>query len=161
MDPVNYTYIPISIAILVQFFVPYFKTLSFEDVYLSPPYYFNTLMFIAKYILLGFVLYESRNLDNNDIFIFTWISVVLNLIWGYYINRDNRYAIIFMFLSMLFGYFIYNEIFLSQLTTDGRTLYLNLMSTYIVWIGYMIVLVFQYEQMFGKNRLKIKNLTKN
>jgi hypothetical protein len=157
MDPVNYTYIPICISILVQLFIPYFKTLTFEDVYLSPPYYFNTLMFIAKYILLGFVLYESRNLNNDDIFIFAWISVVLNLLWGYYINRDNRYAIIFMFLSMLFGYFIYNEIFLSQLTTNGRTLYLNLMSTYIVWIGYMVVLVFQYEQMFGQKRFKLKS----
>lgn len=156
MNQSNYIYIPILIAAIIQIFIPYFKTLAIDDVYLSPSYYFNTLMFIAKYILLGFVLYESKNLDNNDIFIFAWFSVVLNLIWGYYINRDNKYAIIFMFLSMLFGYFIYNEIFLSQLTNEGETLYLNLMSTYIVWIGYMIVLVFQYEQIYGEKRLKNK-----
>jgi hypothetical protein len=55
---------------------------------------------------------------------------------------------------MMFGYFIYNEIFLSSLTDNGTTLYLNLMTAYIVWIGFMIALVFQYEQIHGKKRLR-------
>lgn len=154
MKSVNYIYIPICIALAVELFIPYFKTLKLKDVYLSPPYYFNSLMFIAKYILLGFILYESINIDNNDIYIFSWISVFLNLLWGYFINRDNKYAIIFMFLAMIFGYCIYNEIFLSSLSDNGQTLYLNLMSAYIIWIGYMIALVFQYEQIYGKKRIK-------
>ena len=156
MNPINYTYIPICIALLVEFFLPFFKTLRLEKINLSSPYFFHSLMFLAKYILLGFVLYESRKIDNDDIFIFAWFSVFLNLVWSYYINRNNKYAIIFLFISLLFGYFIYNEIFLSSLTDDGRTLYLNLMSTYIVWIGYLIALVFQYEQIYGKGKFKLK-----
>jgi hypothetical protein len=155
MDPINYTYIPISIAMVTELFIPYFKTLKIKEVNLSAPYFFHSLMFIAKYVLLGFVLYESRNINNDDIFIFAWFSVFLNLIWSYFINRNNKYAIIFLFISMLFGYFIYNEIFLSSLTDNGRTLYLNLMSTYIVWIGYLIALVFQYEQIYGKKKIKL------
>ena len=154
MDPINYTYIPVVIAFSIQLFIPYFKTLQLDEVYLSPSYYFNSLLFIAKYILLGFILYESRRIDNDDIFIFAWISIFLNLVWSYYLNRNNKYAIIFMFLSMLFGYFIYNEVFLSSLTDNNQSLYLNLLSTYIIWLGYMITLVFQYEQLYGKKRIK-------
>lgn len=153
MNPVNYIYIPISIAIFVQLFIPYFKSLSIEDVFLSPPYFFNSLAFVAKYILLGYLLYESDKIKNRDIFIFTWISVFLNLAWSYFINRNNKYAIIFLFLSILFGYFIYNEIFLSSLVEDGRSLYLNLLSAYIIWIGFMITLVFQHEQIYGSKRI--------
>lgn len=156
MDPINYTYIPICIAIVIEYFVPYFKTLKLENINLSPPYIFHSLMFIGKYILLGFVLYESRKINNDDIFIFSWISVVLNLLWSYFINRNNKYAIIFLFISMLFGYFIYNEIFLSSLTKNGQTIYLNLLATYIVWIGYLVALVFQYEQIYGKNKIRLK-----
>jgi hypothetical protein len=149
-----YIYIPILLSIIAEFFAPYFKTLYIDNVFLSPPYFFNSIMYTAKYILLGFLLYESREIGHNKIFIDAWILTFLNLAWGYYINRNNQYAIVFMFLSLLVSYFIYNEIFLSSLTNNENTLYLNLMTTYIIWITFMITLVFQYEQLFGKKRLK-------
>jgi hypothetical protein len=141
-----YIGIPIMIALIVEFFVPYFKTLYIDNVYLSPPYFINAIMYVAKYILLGFLLYESRNINNDKIFINAWILVIINLLWGYYINRNNKYAIIFLFFSLLVGYFVYNEIFLTILVDDDTAIYLNLMATYIIWITYMITLVFQYEQ---------------
>ena len=152
-----YIPIPISIAIFTELFVPYFKSLHVQDIFLSPPYFFHSLIFIAKYILLGFLLYESSRIENRDIFIFTWIAVFLNLIWGYYINRNNRYAVIFLFISLLSGYLIYNEIFLSKLTQNENTLYLNLMSAYLVWIGYMITLVFQYENNNSLRNRKVRS----
>jgi len=148
-----YIYIPILLALSFELFFPYFNNFCINGVFLSPPYYFHCLMFVAKYILLGFVLYESREINNDDIYFSAWILVFLNLLWGYYINRNNKYAIIILFMSILFGYIVYNEIFLSSLTNNGRTLYLNLMSTYIVWMGFIIALLFQYEQgkMLKKN----------
>ncbi len=159
MDNKIYIYLPILIALLMELIVPYFRTLHVEEVFLSPPRIFNIMMFLASYILFGYILYESREIGNDDIFIFTWIAIVLNLIWGYFINRSNRYTVLFLFLSLLFGYFIYNEIFLSSLTNNGRTLYLNLMSTYIVWVGFLVALVFQHEQIFGK-KIKVKKVKK-
>lgn len=156
MDNRGYIPIPLAIAIFVQLFVPYFKSLHVKDIFLSPSYLFHTAVFVSKYILLGFLLYESRRINNDDIFIFTWIAVAINLIWSYYINRNNKYAVIFLFASLLAGYLIYNEIFLSRLTDNEDALYLNLMSAYLVWIGYMITLVFQYEQNY-----RVKNLVKN
>ena len=157
MKDIYYVFIPASLALIMEFFVPYMRTLKVDEVFLSPHYIFHAIMFLATYILLGIVLSQSRELENNDIFIFAWISVFLNLIWSYYINRNNKYAIIFLFLALMFGYFIYNEIFLSPLTDNGQTLYLNLMTAYIVWIGFMIALVFQYEQIHGKRRVKKKS----
>lgn len=150
MNDYGYVPIPLSIALVIQYFIPYFKSLYIEDNFLSLHYLFNTVMFISKYLLLGFLLYESRKIDHTKIFVFSWLAVFFNLVWSYYINRNNRYAIIFLFISLLIGYFIYNEIFLSSLTRNEDTLYLNLMSVYIVWLGFVITTVFQYNTIFGK-----------
>lgn len=150
-----YIPIPLSIALFVQIFIPYFKSLHVKDIFLSPSYFFHSIVFLAKYILLGFILFESDKIENHRIFYFTWSAVFLNLLWSYYINRNNTYAIIFLFISLLAGYLIYNQIFLSSLTDDEDALYLNLMAVYLVWIGYMITLVFQYEQTFRKNKKAI------
>ena len=155
MNDYGYIPIPLSIALVIQYFIPYFKSLYVEDDFLSLHYLFNTVMFISKYLLLGFLLYESSKINETNLFVFTWLAVFFNLVWGYYINRDNRYAVIFLFISLLIGYFIYNEIFLSDLTKRAEeTLYLNLISVYIVWLGFVITTIFQYNSIYGKKTKK-------
>ena len=160
MNDYGYIPIPLSIALVIQYFIPYFKSLYVEDDFLSLHYLFNTVMFISKYLLLGFLLYESSKINETNLFVFTWLAVFFNLVWGYYINRDNRYAVIFLFISLLIGYFIYNEIFLSDLTKRAEeTLYLNLISVYIVWLGFVITTIFQYNSIYGKKtKKKIKKV---
>lgn len=153
MNDIAYYFIPISIAIFVEYFIPYANTLQFKDNWFSPPFYINFTIFVAKYILLGSILYHNQRIQNDKITAFCWVSIALNLIWGYYINRNNKYALIFLFLSLLFATVLYNEVFLSDFTLENETLYIDLLSAYIVWLGFMITSVYE---MGSKNRSKMK-----
>lgn len=138
-----YIIAPPLIAISIQLIFPYFHTLSIPEVWFSPPPYITGLVFIGAYILFGFTLYKADEIKNYDIFILTWFLVLLNLLWSYYVKRNEKYAMIFLFISLLFGYFIYNELFLSSLVEGGKPLYLNLFSTYIIWLGFVITIIFE------------------
>ena len=144
MDDKGYIGIPIGIAVFMEFIYPYIRHLGCKDVWFSPPKLFCITMFLGSFVLFGFTLYKAREIDNNDIFGFTFTLVALNLLWGLSYRGNHKYTIGLLFLSLLFGYFTYNEIFLSPITDDGRTLYLNLYSAYIIWIGFMITLVFEH-----------------
>lgn len=151
MNDIGYVFIPISLAILAEFFVPYLTTLHSRATWFSPPVLFNSLFFLGKYILLGFIIYKNKEIEKTNIEIFAWISVFLNLAWSYFINRNDKYALIFLFISLVFAYLLYNEVFLSDFSKNDETLYINLLSVYIIWIGFMITSVYQ---MGSKKHLK-------
>lgn len=142
MSNLYYAFIPISIALVVQFFIPYFSTLHSKGTWLSLPPQINSIIFILKYILLGIILYIAERENIPDVVAATWVSVVLNLIWGYYINRNNKLALLFLFLSLATATILYNEIFLSSFTEEKYSLYINLISVYIIWLGYMITTIY-------------------
>lgn len=154
-----YIFVPSLFALAMEFFVPYFHTLSTPEVWFSLPTYFNALLFLGAYVLFGFTLYEADKINNVDIFYLTWALIVLNLIWSYYRKRNNKYTIIFLFVSLLFGYFVYNEIFLSSLVDGGNSLFLNLYSVYIIWMGFVITMTFQYVN-FKNSNVQIKHTGK-
>lgn len=150
MNPVNYSYIPISVAIFLQLVFPYFKNIYCLEFWIVPPFYFCILVFLATYVLFGILLWKSKEINNNEIFALTWVLVVLNLIWVYSFVKYKKFSLSILFLCLLFGYFVYNAVFLSELSDpDGsglqnsNTLYINLMSIYIVWIGMMITILIE------------------
>ena len=144
MDSRIYTGIPVGIVVLTELFFPYFYSLTCSKVWFSPHVHICTLFFIALNVLLGFTLYEADRINNTEIYVLAWVAFVLNLAWAHYIRRDDRYTLILLFLSLLVGYFIYNAIFLSSLTDNQNTLYLDLYSVYIIWLGFTITMVFEY-----------------
>lgn len=134
---------PILMALGTNLFVPFAYSLTCPDVWFAPPNFICVLVYAAICILLGFTLKEADDIHNNDIFIFTWVLVVANLLWPIALKIHNKYSLIFLFVTLLCAYYVYNEIFLSRLTDGENTLYLNLYSTYIVWLGFMITMVFE------------------
>ena len=155
MNNKGYIGIPIGIALFIEILYPYMKYINCRDVWFSPPTFFCILMFVGSFILFGVTLYKSRDIGNNDIYGFTFTLVALNILWALSFRGKQKYTIALLFLSLLFGYFTYNEVFLSSLTDNENTLYLNLYSAYIIWIGFMITIVVQY------NSNKHISLTKN
>jgi len=111
------------------------------------------VFFLAINVLLGFTLYEAQRLDNTEMFVMAWVAFALNLAWAHFMKRDDRYTLILLFLALLVGYFIYNAIFLSSLTDNQNTVYLNLYSVYIIWLGFTITMVFEYA---NQKRRKLK-----
>jgi len=153
MDIRAYTGIPVAITLGTELLFPYFYSLTCTKVWFSPPAHVCMVFFLAINVLLGFTLYEAQRLDNTEMFVMAWVAFALNLAWAHFMKRDDRYTLILLFLALLVGYFIYNAIFLSSLTDNQNTVYLNLYSVYIIWLGFTITMVFEYA---NQKRRKLK-----
>jgi hypothetical protein len=157
MDNVNYVYIPFLISLTVQFFLPYMKNMLCIDTWVAPHYLFCNLLFILSYFLFGVTLWKSKEVNNNEIFTLTWILVFINFVWIYNFKKRKELSLIFLFLCLLLGYFNYNALFLSDLTQPSNTLYINLYSVYMVWIGFMITILIETSPRFVNTKRKKKN----
>lgn len=175
MDPKLYSFIPVTTALVLQLLFPYFKNIYCLEFWITPPFYFCIMLFIATYVLFGILLWKSREINNDEIFGMTWVLVVLNLIWVYTFVKYKKFSLSILFLCLLFGYFTYNSVFLSELSDpngnglqNSTTLYINLLSIYIVWIGMMITILIESSSPYlakqfledGKKKLKTYLKTK-
>jgi heme O synthase-like polyprenyltransferase len=143
MDSVNYTYIPVSIAVLSQILFPYMRNLHFIDIWIVPHFYIFSLIFLASYILFGITLWKSREVNNEQLFVITWFLVFLNLIWIYTFKSNRKISLLALFGCLLLGYCNYNALFLSELSANENTLYINLYATYLVFIGFTITILIE------------------
>jgi len=116
MDPKLYSFIPVTTALVLQLLFPYFKNIYCLEFWITPPFYFCIMLFIATYVLFGILLWKSREINNDEIFGMTWVLVVLNLIWVYTFVKYKKFSLSILFLCLLFGYFTYNAVFLSELS---------------------------------------------
>tara|TARA_B100001093_G_C26606044_1_gene918071 strand:- start:310 stop:771 length:462 start_codon:yes stop_codon:yes gene_type:complete len=148
-----YIAIPLITALGIDLFRPFIFSLSCPTVWFAPPKLFCAAVYLAICVLLGYTLKEANRINNNDIFTFCCILIFFNLVWPNLFNRSNKYTLILLFLTLLTAYYVYNEIFLSSLTDNENTLYLNLYSTFIVWLGFTITMVFEYA---NERRLILK-----
>ena len=149
MSNLIYLFTPSLLALVGNVITPFVYSLTCPDVWFAPPKLVCAIVYVAICFLLGLTLKRADDIENRDIFIFTWILVGLNLMWPIAMKYNKRYILILLFLNLLFAYYIYNEIFLSKLTENENTFYLNLYSTYIVWLGFMITMVFE---VYGKRK---------
>jgi len=140
-----YIAVPLIITLAANLITPFIFSLSCPDVWFAPPSFICALVYFAIAILLGFTLKEAERINNKDIYGFTWALIVFNLLWPMALKRHNKFSLILLFVTLLCAYYVYNEIFLSKLTEGENTLYLNLYSTYIVWLGFMITMVFEFS----------------
>ena len=152
MADMIYLFAPPTLALIGNCVSPFIYSITCPEVWFAPPKLLCAIVYISICFLQGLTIKKSKEIDNTDIFILTWILVFLNLLWPIIMKHNKKYIIIILFFNLLFAYYVYNEIFLSRLTDNENTLYLNMYSTYIVWLGFMITMVFEVYS--GKN---IKN----
>ena len=145
-----YIGIPLIITLGLDLFFPFVFSITCPDVWFAPPSIFCALVYIAIAILLGFTLRDAERIKNNDIYAFAWALIVFNLLWPMALKRYNKFSLVLLFITLLCAYYVYNEVFLSSLTDNENTLYLNLYSTYIVWLGFMITMVFEFSSKYYK-----------
>tara|TARA_Y100000592_G_C5473373_1_gene320793 strand:+ start:2466 stop:2918 length:453 start_codon:yes stop_codon:yes gene_type:complete len=143
MSGIIYLFTPPVLAVVSNMITPFIYSLSCPDVWFAPPKLVCAIVYGLICFLLGLTLKRSDEINNSDIFILTWVLVFLNLLWPIAMKYNKKYILILLFLNLLFAYYIYNEIFLSRLTDNENTSYLNMYSTYIVWLGFMITMVFE------------------
>ena len=146
MKAENYIYIPVSIAIFFQLMVPYLHNLKCLNLWLTPPYIVCVAIFLGLYVIFGVLLWKSSELNTkngDEIFYLIWGLVFVNLLWIYTYRTYRRISVTLLFASLLLGYFVYNAVFLSELTDNNETRYLNLLSVYIIWIGLMITILIE------------------
>ena len=156
MEQFYYIPIPLTIAILIQFLLPYWKNLHCIDLWFFPNHTFCLFLFLLSYILFGVTLWKSQEINNNEIFYLTWGLVVLNFFWIYYFKKNLKLSLIFLFICLLFGYFVYNAIFLSEISQNkNKTLYIDLYSIYMVWIGFMITILIEHSKINKSTKNKI------
>lgn len=149
MNPINYIYIPFLIMITLQLIFPFMNNLICVDLWLAPHYFFCNFMFVLSYFLFGVTLWESFRINNDKVYAFAWVLIFTNFIWIYYFRKNREITLIFLFISLLFGYFTYNSLFLSHITTvDEQTLYIDLYSVYMVWVGFMITILIESSPKF-------------
>ncbi len=138
-----YIALPLIITLGADLIYPFIFALTCPDIWFSPPPYFCALVYLAICVLLGYTLKEADKIKNNDIFIFTWVLVFFNFLWAIFMRKSIHYTLILLFITLLCAYYVYNEVFLSKLTENENTLYLNLYSTLIVWLGFTITMIFE------------------
>ena len=146
--------VPISVVIFINLFKPYLWTLHSNDYMFNLPFPFILAIYIASFFLLGYTIYQGERIENNDIY---WGAIFLtffNILWGMNFEKNANMTVAFLFASLLLAYIVYNEIFLSELTAGGTTLYLNLYSSYIIFIGFMIAVAIEK---FRDNKTYIRN----
>ena len=86
--------------------------------YLSPPPWLFGVVWPILYLLLGYssyIIYNSKALNKNKIFILYIIHIILLSIWfPVFVNYYNRYlsfsSLIFILLYAVYLYFEYNKI---------------------------------------------------
>ena len=156
MNPVNYIYMPVLIVLFLQIFFPYMQNFICIDLWLAPHHFFCILMFLLSYILFGISLWKSEDIKNNKIYAFSWVLVITNFVWIYYFETNKKITLIFLFLSLLFGYFTYNSLFLSDLSEDEQTLYIDLYAIYMIWIGFMVTILVETSPRFIKSQKRRK-----
>ena len=83
MNPVNYSYIPVTIALFLQVVFPYFKNIYCLEFWITPPFYFCIMIFIATYVLFGILLWKSKEINNDEIFAMTWVLIVIIIVYNY------------------------------------------------------------------------------
>ena len=120
MNNKGYIGIPIGITLVSEIIFPYLNTLKCDRVWYSPPLNFCILMFLCVSVLLGFTLYEAAKIENDKLYAYCFVLTFLNIIWAYYIFRNEKITILTLFLSLIFAYFCYNTVFLSSLTNDEK-----------------------------------------
>ena len=153
MENKVYIGIPLIISSVVELFFPYLKTLRCDKIWFAPSLFFCVALFIASNVLLGFTLYEASEIDDNILYAFTFVCVFLNVAWAYFIFAHRKYAILTLFLNLMFAYFCYNSIFLEESFDKNKKLtYLNLFTLYIIWLGFMITINFEHSR--DKNNKK-------
>lgn len=143
MADMVYLFTPPTLALVGNMITPFVYSLSCPEVWFAPPKIVCAIAYILICFLLGLTLKRADEINNSDIFILTWVLVFLNLLWPIAMKYNKKYILIILFLNLLFAYYIYNEIFLSRLTDNENTSYLNMYSTYIIWLGFMITMVFE------------------
>lgn len=109
----------------------------------SLPLPFILGVYMASFILFGYSIYLGDLIENSDIYYLGIFLVASNILWGMTYDKNSNWTVVLLFVSLLLGYVIYNEIFLSELTDNGTTLWLNLYSTYIIFIGFMIAVAIE------------------
>ena len=146
MKSENYIYIPVSIAVFFQLLVPYLHNLKCLNLWLTPPYLVCLAIFLGLYVVFGILLWKSDELNTkngDEIYYLVWGLVFVNLFWIYTYRKYKRVSVTLLFAALLLGYFVYNAVFLSELTDNNETRYLNLLSVYIIWIGLMITILIE------------------
>jgi hypothetical protein len=146
MKSENYIYLPVSIAVFFQLMVPYLHNLKCLNLWLTPPYIVCIAIFLGLYVIFGILLWKSDDLNSkngDEIFYLVWGLVFVNLFWIYTYRKYKRISVTLLFAALLLGYFVYNAVFLSELTDNNETRYLNLLSVYIIWIGLMITILIE------------------
>jgi hypothetical protein len=150
-----YIGLPLIITFGLEIIFPFLFSLGCPGVWFAPPKYFCALVYLAICVLIGFTLKDADRIKNNDIFVFTWVLLAFNILWPMALKRHYNVTLVLLFLTLLVAYYVYNEIFLSKLTEGENTLYLNLYSTLIVWLGFTITMVFEFGGNHYKNMITI------
>ena len=148
MNPVNYTYIPILIILVMQFIFPFMHNFICIETWIVPHHFFCVTMFLASYVLFGVTLWKAEEINNTKIYAFCWVLIVLNFGWIYYFKKNKKLTLVLLFLSLLFGYFTYNSLFLSNLSENQETLYIDLFAVYMIWIGFVVTLLIEGSPKF-------------
>ena len=151
---------PISILLFLNLFNPFIFNLRTDDYMFSLPFPFILGIYLASFFLFGYSIYLGDKIKNNDIVYVAIFLVLTNILWGYSYDKNSNFTVIMLFLSLLLGYIIYNEIFLSELTDNGATLYLNLYSAYIIFIGFMIAVTIEKFRDSPRYKQQDKNYKK-
>jgi hypothetical protein len=107
----------------------------------DPPGWIFTLAWIPVYIGLGHILQVAVDHDFYDIRNLIILQILLTYTWGIAYRYSYKISLLLLMVSLLVSYIIYNTIFLSKITTGGRTTELNIMSSFIIWTTFVFSVI--------------------
>ena len=124
--------------LILSLITSYFTGKVSSKVWFQPPGYVFMIVWTALYIMLGFILYESKEKENYTCLGLVIGALFLTYLWQYFYNYKKYYkvAIFIIFLTLLISLELLAEIILE----DWDRVFIYTYIPFVAWLIFALVL---------------------
>ena len=124
--------------LILSLFTSYFTGKVSSKVWFQPPGFVFMIVWTALYIMLGFILYESKEKENYTCLGLVIGALFLTYLWQYFYNYKKYYkvAIFIIFLTLLISLELLAEIILE----DWDRVFIYTYIPFVAWLIFALVL---------------------
>lgn len=124
--------------LILSLITSYFTGKVSSKVWFQPPGYVFMIVWTALYIMLGFILYESKEKENYTCLGLVIGALFLTYLWQYFYNYKKYYkvSIFIIFLTLLISLELLAEIILE----DWDRVFIYTYIPFVAWLIFALVL---------------------
>lgn len=129
---------PLILSLITSFFTGKVSQKEYQRAWFQPPGYVFGIVWTALYVMLGFILYESKRRENYTSLGLVIGALFLTYLWQYFFNYKKYYkvAIFVIFLTLLVALDLLVELIIS----NWERVYLYTYIPFVAWLMFALLL---------------------